>query len=74
MLCRASTDMFPMFSGTSCHYCGKHFSRSDVLKTHVRDIHENAGKTFHCDVCQKPAKSLNALKVHMCTYHRSEKY
>jgi len=60
-------------SQLSCYVCGKKFSRSDGLKTHIRDIHENAGKTFHCELCNKPSKSLNALKVHMSTYHRSDK-
>ena len=53
-----------------CLFCGKSFSRPDVLKTHIRDLHENAGCTFACDICAKPAKSLNALKVHMSLYHR----
>ena len=63
--------IFAGLSRLSCYVCGKEFSRSDGLKTHIRDIHENAGKTFHCELCNKPSKSLNALKVHMSTYHRS---
>ena len=56
-----------------CGHCRKQFSRPDALRTHVRDIHENAGIIFECVVCGKPAKSLNALKVHMSIYHRSSK-
>jgi len=59
--------------GLPCHICGRNFSRKDSLQTHIRDIHENIGRTFHCELCQKPSKSLNALKVHMSMYHRNQK-
>ena len=36
-------------------------------------MHDNAGKTFFCSFCQKPAKSLNALEAHMYTVHRGVK-
>ena len=61
------------FSDLICGHCRKQFSRPDALRTHVRDIHENAGIMFECSVCGKPAKSLNALKVHMSIYHRPSK-
>jgi len=54
-----------------CEVCGKTFSRSDSLKTHIRDLHLNTGMTFMCRFCGKPAKSLNALKVHTSIYHRN---
>jgi uncharacterized Zn-finger protein len=64
-------DFFPVpVAGLSCLFCGKSFSRPDVLKTHIRDLHENAGQIFQCELCAKPAKSLNALKVHTSIYHR----
>ena len=36
-----------------CLSCGKHFSRRDAMLVHFRDIHQNAGKTFVCELCNK---------------------
>ena len=65
---------------TLCHYfpgeqniclsCGKHFSRRDAMLVHFRDIHQNAGKTFVCELCNKTCKSLQALKMHNSKFHK----
>ena len=54
-----------------CQFCGKVFARSEVLKVHVRDVHENKGQVFNCEVCDQPSKSLNGLRRHMSVYHRN---
>jgi len=54
-----------------CQFCGKVFARSGVLKVHVRDVHENKGQVFNCEVCDQPSKSLNGLRRHMSVYHRN---
>ena len=58
-------------TGVTCPTCGKCFSRSEVLKIHIRDIHNNKGKRYDCEYCDKQSKSLNGLRQHMNTYHRS---
>ena len=41
---------------------------------HIRDIHENAGRVFHCEICLKPEeKNLGALQAHMHSYHKADK-
>ena len=58
----------------SCPLCAKQYSRRDALNTHIRDIHENAGKTFFCELCNKSCKSVSALKMHMSNFHRQTKF
>ena len=62
--------LFTGYNQLDCHYCGKQFSRKDALNVHVRDIHENYGMTFNCDLCAKSCKSLQALKMHKSNHHR----
>ena len=57
-------------AGHACAFCGKQFVRPEVLKVHIRDVHENAGKVYTCEVCHKESKSLNGLRRHMSVYHR----
>ena len=54
-----------------CHECGKGFTNAQVLKVHIRDVHENKGKVYNCEVCNKESKSLNGLRRHMSVYHRN---
>jgi len=54
-----------------CHWCGKGFNNAQVLKVHLRDVHENKGKVYNCEVCNKESRSLNGLRRHMSVYHRN---
>ena len=36
--------------------CRKQYSRRDALNTHIRDTHENVGKAFLCQSCNKVAR------------------
>jgi len=67
------TFYFNVVGDLACPVCGKQYSRRDALNTHIRDIHENAGKTFYCDICSKSCKSVSALKMHMSNFHRPNK-
>jgi len=58
--------------GSDCPICGKQFSRRDAMRTHLRDIHENKGKQFYCQLCAKSCKSVSALKMHMINFHREK--
>ena len=42
------------------------------MRTHLRDIHENKGKQFYCQLCAKSCKSVSALKMHMINFHREK--
>jgi len=61
----------PLSFQQPCPFCGKVFARAEVLKVHVRDVHENKGKVYNCEVCDQPSKSLNGLRRHMSVYHRN---
>ena len=60
------------FEDLSCPYCGRHYSRKDALKVHIRDIHENQGKVFYCEICNKQCKTKSALNMHKSSYHRTQ--
>mgnify|MGYP003344546785 CR=1 FL=1 len=38
----------------------------------LRDVHENKGKLFICEICDKTSTSLNGLRRHMSVYHRHQ--
>ena len=65
--------IFSIVGQLECWTCGKSFSRRDALNVHMRDIHQNAGKIFFCDICNKSSKTLQALKMHMSKYHKALK-
>ena len=68
---RAFTFFVVVPGACTCQQCGKKFSRLEVLRVHIRDIHQNKGRMYKCDYCDKQSKSLNGLRQHMNTYHRS---
>ena len=65
-------DLLHMYivSDLFCPYCYKGYSRKDNLRNHIRDIHENAGKVFTCQICFKTSKSESALRMHHTIYHK----
>ena len=70
--CLLIVDVFPgMDQLIHCHWCGKGFNNAQVLKVHIRDVHENKGKVYNCEVCNKESRSLNGLRRHMSVYHRN---
>ena len=60
------------YEDLSCPYCGRHYSRKDALNVHIRDIHENKGKVFYCEICNKQCKTKSALNMHKSSYHRTQ--
>ena len=64
--------MFVVAGSNPCPECGKCFFRAEVLKVHLRDVHENKGKLFICEICDKTSTSLNGLRRHMSVYHRHQ--
>jgi uncharacterized Zn-finger protein len=59
-----------VISDLSCYVCLKTFSRKDALRTHIRDIHENVGKTFPCPYCPNISRSESGRKMHLHNFHR----
>jgi len=51
----------------SCPHCGKLYSNSATLQSHIRDYHSE--KIFMCEICDYQGKTLSRLKEHMSRCH-----
>ena len=55
-----------------CRICDKKFGRSDILKTHVKTVHDGI-KDHQCEICNKKFGHLGLLKTHVETVHNGIK-
>ena len=46
-----------------CHLCGQKFIKADLVRNHIRTIHEQL-RDHMCDICGAKFKYLHALKNH----------
>ena len=51
-----------------CDTCGKFFSRSDILKTHIKTIHEGQSN-YKCDSCGRSFNRIDNLRSHIKNIH-----
>ena len=54
-----------------CPICGKTFSVANVLRRHIKIIHEGVGRKT-CEICHKEFNWHSALKRHMKSHHNIE--
>lgn len=52
----------------ACDTCGRPFLSLQLLKQHIRDVHDSERK-FSCSLCTKTFKGLSGLKQHISGYH-----
>ena len=52
-----------------CEECGKSFTDTYYLKSHIKTVHSNA-RPFSCSICSKSFKEKKVLKGHMLTHER----
>ena len=57
----------------SCRHCSERFMRSDQLKQHLLESH-NEGTCFVCNICQKKFSYSSHLNVHMRRHHAVKPY
>lgn len=36
-----------------CYYCGKRFSRKNILNRHIHLVHPISNRRYTCDLCHK---------------------
>lgn len=57
----------------SCHECGRLFTRTDHLKTHIQVVHNsNDAEYFRCDLCDFKSFLKQNLRVHMLVHLTGE--
>ena len=55
-----------------CEKCSKSFSKGQVLRRHIRSVHEGV-KNYRCETCDKAFGEAHNLKKHLRTVHKSLK-
>ena len=57
-----------------CEICSKTFGRTEHLKRHIEDMHEEHGENLHnCEQCDSSFRKEDQLKVHIRYVHDNEK-
>ena len=51
-----------------CESCGISLNRSDILKNHIKRVHEGQ-RNYKCDSCGKSYTQAHNLKMHIKTVH-----
>ena len=54
-----------------CNICGKSFTQSNHLKTHIKAVHEGQ-RNYKCDSCGKPFTQSGSLTLHIKTVHEGK--
>ena len=58
-----------------CGYCGKTFKRKELLRIHVRNVHEKyVGKSYVCSYCGHTYKAPCSIQTHISKIHGSTVY
>lgn len=57
----------------SCDRCSKSFSRTDLLRNHIRTHTDNVSKKYECDICSKVYNLKSVLKEHILKHTGSSK-
>ena len=50
--------------------CGQKFTRQDVLKRHMHDIHLSSDEDFYCPTCDKHFKNKGSMNAHFYKMHK----